>query len=500
MPTNHDETLASRTTDEPLSHLLEELADLRVRNDRLSKRVEALEKPRPLARGGQGDRTDVEPSASEATVTRRGMLRRLGAVGAAGAGAALGSSVLSAQPAAAAAGDPVLAGTFNDAGDDSTTLISSSPLEVLSVANTAAGSALVGGCSQPTNPKPAVHGGTRGTGAGVEGFATEQGVGLKGSGGRAQLLLRPNPHTAGPPTTGNHVQGEVFVDSLAAHYRCVVAGTPGTWRKDVVLGDSNNSGRATTYLDSAATVEGATLIVGNSAVAANHSASAVFGSVSHSGNASPGVMGMTAGSGAGVRGRALNASGVGMQADGGRAQLLLVPADTAGPPRAGNHVVGEVFVDSAGEHYICAGAGTPGLWRKVATGAPGFSAHSGSINFLASPVRIWDSRGGAPLAARTSVDLQIAGVKDRVSGIGVPMGAVGVMGNVTVTQTVAPGGFLALYPQGSPAPATSNINWFGANQNLSTAAIVGLSASGKITILNGPKPTHVIFDVAAFVF
>jgi hypothetical protein len=82
---------------------------------------------------------------------------------------------------------------------------------------------------------------------------------------------------------------------------------------------------------------------------------------------------------------------------------------------------------------------------------------------------------------------------------------VAVIGTVTVTQTQAPGGYLTLYPQGSPpSPATSNVNWFGAGQTLATSAAVALNAmTGKLTIHNGivggSAPTHVLFDAAAFV-
>lgn len=35
----------------------------------------------------------------------------------------------------------------------------------------------------------------------------------------------------GPPTTGDRLKGELWMDSLCAKWRCTVAGAPGTWRQ-----------------------------------------------------------------------------------------------------------------------------------------------------------------------------------------------------------------------------------------------------------------------------
>lgn len=36
----------------------------------------------------------------------------------------------------------------------------------------------------------------------------------------------------GHPSTGDHILNELWKDSLNAHWRCTVAGTPGTWRQE----------------------------------------------------------------------------------------------------------------------------------------------------------------------------------------------------------------------------------------------------------------------------
>ncbi|MDQ3329023.1 MAG: hypothetical protein M3506_10945 [Chloroflexota bacterium] len=64
---------------------------------------------------------------------------------------------------------------------------------------------------------------------GVRG-SSASGYGGYFSGGKAPLRLALSS-TAGKPTAGAHVKGEIYMDSAATLYVCTVAGTPGTWRR-----------------------------------------------------------------------------------------------------------------------------------------------------------------------------------------------------------------------------------------------------------------------------
>jgi hypothetical protein len=78
---------------------------------------------------------------------------------------------------------------------------------------------------------------------GVKGFS-ELSIGVAGNstsgyggtfgGGRAPLKLWPS-NTQGPPTSGNHSMGELYVDNQGVLYFCVADGTrlhpAGTWKK-----------------------------------------------------------------------------------------------------------------------------------------------------------------------------------------------------------------------------------------------------------------------------
>jgi hypothetical protein len=204
---------------------------------------------------------------------------------------------------------------------------------------------------------------------------------------------------------------------------------------------------------------------------------------------------------------ALNGVGVGLYVDGAQAAMVFAPNDNPGPPTAGQHNKGEVMMDSLGTLWFCVQQGSPGAWARFAHVAQKFGSQAnagGVVNFLPNPIRLKDTRLGVDhtrLGGGSAFDLQVTGVD--VGGVSVPTGAVGVLGTLTVTDTDAPG-YLTVYPAGSPT-VTSNINWSGPNQTLATSFVCGLDANGRLTVHNGIENpnsgnTHVVVDVAAFVF
>jgi hypothetical protein len=196
--------------------------------------------------------SDQETSAvktSEPTkrrVSRRGLIAK----GAAAAAGGVGLAALAADPAHATVGTMVY-GTQMNAGADATALNSTNTTYTFAAYNTGTGPGVLGtstnGSYGVLGDSPSGDGvrgkgnqgvvgngtiiGVQGVGAytGVSGGGYLTGVGLHGFGGRAQLHLEPMFETSGPPTSNNHLRGEVFVDSLGRHFLCVAAGTPGTW-------------------------------------------------------------------------------------------------------------------------------------------------------------------------------------------------------------------------------------------------------------------------------
>jgi hypothetical protein len=116
-----------------------------------------------------------------------------------------------------------------------------------------------------------------------------------------------------------------------------------------------------------------------------------------------------------------------------------------------------------------------------------------------APRRVYDSRrADTKLAAGVERTVRVADAADG-SGEVVPAGARAAAITFTVTETEgADGGYAAAFPAGTAWSGTSSVNWFGPNQNLATAAIVGLDVERRITLRGGVASTHVVVDVTGY--
>jgi pectate lyase len=123
--------------------------------------------------------------------------------------------------------------------------------------------------------------------------------------------------------------------------------------------------------------------------------------------------------------------------------------------------------------------------------------HDRGSYFTLTPCRVLDTRdpngpfGGPALAAGESRTFTVAGQ------CGIAPSATAVAVNVTVTQPTVTG-HLRLYPAGT-SPLVSSLN-YRAGQTRANNAVVGLSASGQLTIRNGQHSgtAHVILDVSGY--
>jgi hypothetical protein len=114
-----------------------------------------------------------------------------------------------------------------------------------------------------------------------------------------------------------------------------------------------------------------------SGVYGEHTGTSGIGTTGIGKGGAPGVLGRN-NTGVGVLGEGRNGvhgtanGGYGGQFEGGRAQLRLVPAGSAGKPTSGTHQKGEIYMDSAGALFVCTAtstATTAAKWRKVTTTA-----------------------------------------------------------------------------------------------------------------------------------
>jgi len=120
--------------------------------------------------------------------------------------------------------------------------------------------------------------------------------------------------------------------------------------------------------------------------------------------------------------------------------------------------------------------------------------------FTVTPCRVVDTRinvGGSSLAHDTTRDFTIHGI------CGVPASAKAVAMNVTIVQPNAGVGYLTMFPSDAARPATSTINWVGGEAALANGAILGLSASGQVSVYtffnNGAgNTTNLVLDVTGY--
>ena len=138
---------------------------------------------------------------------------------------------------------------------------------------------------------------------------------------------------------------------------------------------------------------------------------------------------------------------------------------------------------------------------QMSIGAP----PAGEAHLLAVPLRAYDSRdnAGPKLAALETRTISLATGRDIAGNtlIAVPPGATGAIVTLTVTETAGTGGFVKLYNAAlATQPATSSINWAGANQNLAVTTQVEVDPSGSVKVTGGANSTHLVIDVIGYLF
>jgi hypothetical protein len=128
------------------------------------------------------------------------------------------------------------------------------------------------------------------------------------------------------------------------------------------------------------------------------------------------------------------------------------------------------------------------------------TATSGGITLLPTPLRAYDSRDGdGPLALNTSRTISLLSGKDGsgVTQLAVPPGATGALVTLTATDTTGPG-FLKIYSAASPLPATSNLNFTTANENVAVGTTTAIDAQSRVIVTDGAASTQFVVDVIGY--
>lgn len=132
----------------------------------------------------------------------------------------------------------------------------------------------------------------------------------------------------------------------------------------------------------------------------------------------------------------------------------------------------------------------------------------GEAHLLTEPLRAYDSRDSAgpkitPNETRT-ISLATGNNALGANVLAVPPGATAAIVTLTVTATngtASSGGFLKMYTAAlANPPATSNINWTGANQNLAVSTQVAVDGSRSVKVTGGANATHFVIDVIGYLF
>ncbi|MDO8361845.1 MAG: hypothetical protein Q7V88_03035 [Actinomycetota bacterium] len=455
--------------EETVAQLREELASLRAEMAVLRAEVgsvgigsveplPATRSRRSLALAGTTDDGGVASAGehSEPTSGRRGFVKLA-------AGAAIGAvaaSVAAVEPAAAATGDSLLLGQSNAATANADTTI----LESVSFTELAQNVFNVGNWTGFTNA--------------------------------ADSTWR----TAIYATTSDS-------DASGGHRMAVV----GEVRN---FGDSNNKGigvfgAANRSIPVALPTEPIGVLGFADAGGASGNGTGVKGYVNN-GSSTIGVHGLTNDT-IGVQAQATGAGGIGINAVAPPNALAArvegrfrqVTSLSSGPPAFAPANAGEQWRDSNGDLYICTTTGIPGTWRKVVSQHPAYADAGGSLNLLAAPIRILDTRGnGAPqtnggnqLTANVDLTVNITGVV--VGAVSVPAGAKGVFGTLTAVGPLVFGN-VAVFPADIAFPGTSNVN-FRPGGATASAFTTALSAGGAVKVRSSAA-THLLLDVTGFLF
>jgi hypothetical protein len=315
----------------------------------------------------------AEESGVGRSLTRRGALQMLGAAAAGGVGMAIGSTVLSAEPAAATNGGAVLLGEGNAAADG-TQVETTVDYGLIGSSTDPAGGGVYGIDGASSSGAYGVRATTI-NGLGV--FSTLTGNGLGAIAGEDQSGQAGSYGVYGSSGSGTGVYG---LSNSVAVYGISGSKTGILAKLDIdqvaVLGDCESLFSGVGVMGLANGPFGVIGILGgpsglpslNAGVlgdTSNDNEAGVVGSSS----GGPGLYAITGGNGQSgvVGGDVSKTGGYGGYFQGGLAPILLVPAGAAGPPTSGTHAQGELYVDANAVLYICTAAGTPGTWQQIMT-------------------------------------------------------------------------------------------------------------------------------------
>lgn len=402
-----------------------------------------------------------------------------------------------------------LKGSINDAGNNSHAILGTTIGDGHAIAGVVGSPG-----TPPAEPVAATWGLQYGEAAAIEGDNRATGVDIAGdaNGVRGIVLDGSNGSHAVIGVTagaGHSVAGDTPSDA---------AGPGGTGRNSTAATWGRHAGvgagvGGVNINDEGVDIAGPARGVEGVVTAANNGSHAVFGATSGGGHsiagdtpadaAGPGGVGPNTtaatwgrhgGVGAGIGG--VSAEGYGGEFIGGRSHIRLIQDDTApaGPPTTGDHLLGELYADGAGDLFYNTADGDN--WVPLTQGGAG-----GTVLFD-DPSRASDTRAGStpPNTDKTKYAAGTTRVVD-LTLAGFPAGATAALINLTVVNVEGVRGFATVFngdTDDSDRPNTSNINWTDSTGVIANSATVRPNADGEIKIYTS-QATDVIVDIQGYI-
>jgi hypothetical protein len=137
--------------------------------------------------------------------------------------------------------------------------------------------------------------------------------------------------------------------------------------------------------------------------------------------------------------------------------------------------------------------GLKSTWWSAGASTTVLPANAGYLHPV-TPARILDTRvgGNSPLGPGQTRNVQVTGLG------GVPSDAVGVVLNVTATDTTS-FSFLTVWPTSSGGrPNASNLNWDRRGQTVANLVYTALGTGGQVSVYNNMGSASVVVDVFGY--
>ncbi|HMJ77909.1 MAG TPA: hypothetical protein VK507_18150 [Iamia sp.] len=198
-----------------------------------------------------------------------------------------------------------------------------------------------------------------------------------------------------------------------------------------------------------------------------------------------------------LSGTTTSTQGIGVNANGRRAHLMLAHLPGRVPPIQDTEIFhrrGEIVFDAFSNLWLCTAEGDPGTWRTMVG-----NGSAGAFYPLATPIRVYDSRPGTTPSQGPKTKLTGTRVVDlKANASGVQAFSTMAVVNVLLVNATAGAGNVTIWADGQAKPQANSLVWGGSAGRFTTLAMTGI-ANGKVQV-NASLATDLVLDVVGHFF